>query len=108
VGERLAANEVPSLSRASRGGSWPVQLPVEVFSEWRGKPFYLCVRYRTGKGRPQGHFVVRKTRLTMTRFGRFELAYFRHTKRWFTVYRGLTATECFREIEGNEVFWPVT
>ncbi|MEO7190269.1 MAG: hypothetical protein ABI051_04375 [Vicinamibacterales bacterium] len=31
-----------------------------------------------------------------------------HSTRWFTVYRGLTADECFREIEGNEVFWPVT
>ena len=86
----------------------PFNYPVEVFSEWRGKAFYLCVRYRTGKGRPQGHFVVRSTRLTMTGFGRFDLAYFRHTERWFTVYRGLLATECFREIEGNEVFWPVT
>ncbi len=85
----------------------PFNYPVEVFSEWRGKAFYLCVRYRTGKGRPQGEFVVRSTRLTMTGFGRFELAYFRHTERWFTVYRGLTATECFREIEGNEIFWPV-
>ena len=26
----------------------------------------------------------------------------------FTVYRGLTAADCFREIEGNEVFWPTT
>lgn len=85
----------------------PFNYPVEVFSEWRGKAFYLCVRYRTGKGRPQGDFVVRSTRLTMTGFGRFELAYFRHTERWYTVYRGLTADECFKEIEGNEVFWPV-
>ncbi len=86
----------------------PFNYPVEVFSEWRGKAFYLCVRYRTGKGRPPGDFVVRSTRLTMTGFGRFDLASFRHTERWFTVYRGLLATECFREIEGNEIFWPVT
>jgi hypothetical protein len=86
----------------------PFNHPVKVFSEWRGKAFYLCVRYRSGKGRPPGEFVVRKTRLTMTGFGRFDLAYFRHTRRWFTVYRGLLATECFRQIEGNEIFWPVT
>lgn len=85
----------------------PFNYPVEVFSEWRGKAFYLCARYRTGKGRPPGDFIVRTTRLTMTGFGRFELAYFRHTDRWFTVHRGLTAVECFREIEGNEIFWPV-
>ena len=44
----------------------------------------------------------------LTGFGRFDLAYFRHTDRWFTVYCGLTATDCFREIEGNEIFWPTT
>jgi len=88
-------------------GPGPFNYPVGVFSEWRGKAFYLCVRYRSGKGRPQSEFVVRKTRLTMTGFGRFELAYFRHTERWFTVHRGLTAADCFREIEEHEIFWPV-
>jgi len=84
----------------------PFNYPVEVFSEWRGKAFYLCLRYRAGEGRPPGDFVLRKTRLTMTGFGRFELAYF-HTERWFTVHRGLTTAQCFREIEGYEIFWPV-
>jgi hypothetical protein len=76
------------------------------FSEWRGKAFYLNVRYRARSRRPKDDFVVRHTRMTLTGFGRFDLAYFRHTDKWFTVCRGLTAAECFREIEGNEIFWP--
>jgi len=44
--------------------------------------------------------------MTMKGFGRFDLAYFRHTGRWFTVDRGLTAAECFQEIEKSEVFSP--
>jgi hypothetical protein len=52
--------------------------------------------------------VVRHTRMTLSGFGRFDLAYFRHTDKWFTVYRGLTAADCFREIEENEIFWPTT
>ena len=82
--------------------------PIAVFTEWRGKAFYLNVRYRTPSRRPEDDFVVRHTRMTFTGFGRFDLAYFRHTQRWFTVFRGLTAAECFREIEENEVFWPTT
>jgi hypothetical protein len=70
--------------------------------------FYLNVRYRARSRRPEDDFVVRHTRMTLTGFGRFELAYFRHTGKWFTVFRGLTAAECFREIEENEVFWPTT
>ena len=53
-------------------------------------------------------FVVRHTRMTLTGFGRFDLAYFRHTDKWSTVYRGLTVEDCFREIEENEIFWPTT
>ena len=85
----------------------PFNYPIEVFSEWRGKAFYLCARYRSRSRRPEDDFVARSTRLTMTGFGRFDLAYFRHTERWFTVYRGMPASACFKEIEANEIFWPV-
>lgn len=86
----------------------PFNYPIAVFSEWRGKAFYLNVRYRAQTRRPEDDFVVRHTRMTLTALGRFELAYFRHTGKWFTVFRGLTAAECFREIEENEIFWPTT
>ena len=69
--------------------------------------FYICAKYRARSGRPEEDFVVRSARMTLTGLGRFDLAYVRHTERWFTVYRGLTAVECFEEIEGNEVFWPM-
>ena len=86
----------------------PFNYPIAVFSEWRGKAFYLCARFRAHSRRVEDDFVVRHARMTLTGFGRFDLAYFRHTDRWFTVYRGLTAAECFEEIEGNEIFWPTT
>lgn len=79
-----------------------------MYSERRGKAFYLCVRYRAHTRKLEDDFVVRPTRMTLKGFGRFDLAYFRHTGKWFTVYRGLTAAECFQEIEGNEIFWPTT
>ena len=86
----------------------PFNYPIEVFPDWRGKAFYLCARFRARIRRPEDDFVIRHTRMTLTGFGRFDLAYFRHTDRWFTVYRGLTAADCFKEIEGNEIFWPTT
>ena len=92
--------------RAANPG--PYNYVVAVFSEWRGNAFYLCAKYRSRTRRPEDDFAVRTARMTMRGFGRFDLAYFRHTGRWFTVERGLTAAECFREIEKNEVFWPTT
>jgi hypothetical protein len=85
----------------------PFNYPVEVFSEWRGTAFYICATYRSRSRRPEDDFIVRSARMTLKGFGRFDLAYFRHTERWFTVFRGLTAVECFEHIEGNEVFWPM-
>ena len=86
----------------------PFNYPIEVFAEWRGKAVCLNVRYRARSRKVEDDFVVRHTRMTLTGFGRFDLAYFRHTDKWFTVYRGLTAADCFREIEENEIFWPTT
>src|SRR5947208_10396670 len=63
----------------------PFNYPIAVFSEWRGKAFYLNVRYRALSRRPEDDFVVRHTRMTLKGFGRFDLAYFRHTDKWFTV-----------------------
>lgn len=107
MGEDVAHGEVLASPRIARAGSRSVH-PIAVFSEWRGKAFYLNVQYRARSRKPEDDFVVRHTRMTLTGFGRFDLAYFRHTDRWFTVYRGLTAAECFREIEENEIFWPTT
>jgi hypothetical protein len=86
----------------------PFNYPIAVFSEWRGKAFYLNVRYRTRNRTPEDDFVVRHARMTWTGFGRFDLAYLRHTDKWFTVYRGLTVADCLCEIEENEIFWPTT
>lgn len=86
----------------------PFNYPVEVFSEWRGKAFYLCARYRARSRHPDDDFVARSSRLTMSGFWRFDLAFFRHTGKWFTVSRGLTAAAALQEIEANEVFWPTT
>jgi hypothetical protein len=85
----------------------PFNYPVEVFSEWRGKSFYICARYRARSRRPEDDFIVRTARMTLIGFGRFDLAYFRHTGRWFTMARRRTAAACFAEVEENGVFWPM-
>jgi hypothetical protein len=109
--DRWAAAWLDTFTRALKmraADPGPFNYPVAVFAEWRGKSFYLCVRYRAKSRNPEDDFIVRQTRMTLTGFGRFDLAYFRHTNRWFTVARGLTAAECFKEIHENEIYWPMT
>lgn len=104
--ERWIAGQFSRLLEDRSRDPGPFNYPVEVFHEWRGKAFYVCVRCRARSRRPEDDFVVRHTRMTLTGFDRFDLAYFRHTDRWFTIYRGLTVTECLQEIESNAIFWP--
>ena len=49
----------------------PFNYLIAVFSEWRGNAFYLNVRYRARSRGPEDDFVVR---MTLTGFGRFDLA----------------------------------
>jgi len=39
--------------------------PVEVFSEWLGKPFYICAEYRARSRCPEDDFFVRSARMTL-------------------------------------------
>jgi cyclopropane fatty-acyl-phospholipid synthase-like methyltransferase len=38
--------------------------------------------------------------------GQFNLAYMRHTSKWWEVYRGLTADECLKRIGDEAIFQP--
>lgn len=102
----LARKFAPLLAHETGVRRHEFNYAVAVFSEWRGRSFYLCVRYRTP--RPAEEFVVRSTRLEYAGRDRFHLAYFRHTNRWQPVYYGLTVEQCFDTIEQEEVFWPLT
>jgi hypothetical protein len=104
----VAQDGVLAAARIARTGSCSFQLSDRRVFRMAWEAFYLNVRYRARSRRPEDDFIVRHTRMTLKGFGRFDLAYFRHTDKWFTVFRGLTATECFREIEENELFWPTT
>ena len=70
----------------------PFNYPIAVFSEWRGKSFYLNARFRARSRRVEDDFVVRHARMTLTGFGRFDLAYFRHTGREDSMSPALATT----------------
>ncbi len=108
-GEELLARKFrPLLGQESRAREQGFNYAVALFTEWRGRSFYLCAKYRPPRGRPKDEFVVRTTRLEYAGGGRFNLAYFRHTNRWQPVYFGLTLKECFAAVEDEEIFWPLT
>ena len=82
---------------------------VEIYTEWRGRFFYICSKYCNPRPHAaEGYFQVRNTRMEHIGGGRFALSYMRHTGRWCEVYHGLTMSECLETVESEELFWPVS
>lgn len=81
--------------------------PVDLFTRWQGRFFYIMVRYACpGPGAPAPSFEVGHARLEYAGADRFHLAYYRHTEQWGKVAEGLTLEECLQAVREYPVFRP--
>lgn len=81
---------------------------VDVYTKWRGRYFYFIAKYHNPREKATAeYFEVPATRMEYVGGQRFNLAYMRHTDKWFEVFQGLTLAECLETIEREELFWPV-
>jgi hypothetical protein len=79
---------------------------VKIDSKWRGSYFYLICHYKSAP-RPtniQDGFEVGYARLTAKGRDKYDLAYFRHTGKWFTFLPDLSAEECLEQIKTQPIF----
>jgi hypothetical protein len=75
---------------------------VDVYTKWHGPSLILLVKRRGGVlgNKRIEEFVTKSGRLTLTGVEAFDIAYFRHTGRWWTILQGCTleaALRCFRK-----------
>jgi hypothetical protein len=80
---------------------------VNIHSKWRGPFFYFCSTYCSpGPNALSPSFESKFARLQYAGKGRFHLAYFRHTDRWWEIAQFLSLQECLSWIESGHVFVP--
>ncbi len=80
---------------------------VDLYAQWRGPFFYFCSRYGSpGPRALSPFFESRFARLQYAGDGWFNLAYFRHTGRWWGIAQLLSLEECLAEIEARGLFTP--
>ena len=79
---------------------------VDVFSKWRGNYFYIMLKYKTGEGGFKDYFDLGLARLEYCGKDCFNLAYFRHTGKWFSLpmYERITFEEAKKAILAYPVF----
>ena len=80
---------------------------VDLYAHWRGPFFYFCSRYCSpGPRALSPFFESRFARLQYAGDDRFNLAYFRHTGRWWEIAQRLSLEECLADVEAGGLFTP--
>jgi hypothetical protein len=79
--------------------------PIKIWTKWHKSFFYFTSTWASpGPNRIAPTFELPFARLEYTADGCFNLAYFRHTEKWFEIHRGLTMADCLELIADGEPF----
>jgi hypothetical protein len=79
----------------------------DIFTKWRGRYFYFMARYASpGSNCISPSFEVGFARLEFIGDDRFDLAYFRHTGKWWTILSELTVDEVLKIVKDGGHFTP--
>ena len=79
----------------------------DVFTKWRGRYFYFTAKYASPAPDCISPFIeVGFARLELIGDNRFDLAYFRHTGKWWPVFSGLTVDEALDLVISEGLFNP--
>jgi len=80
---------------------------VNLYTKWRGNYFYFCATYACpGPRALSPSFEACFTRVQYIGNHRFNLAYMRHTGKWWETQRYMTLAECFKTIRDNCPYHP--
>ncbi len=79
----------------------------DIHSKWYKNYFYFCASYNC----PSPHaispsFETKFARMEYIADNLFNLAYMRHTEKWFEVAQDISMDECLKMIEENPIFIP--
>jgi len=79
----------------------------DIFTKWRGRYFYFMAKYASpAPNRISPFFEIGFARLEFIGDNRFDLAYFRHTGKWWPVFSGLTVDEALNLVRSEDIFNP--
>ncbi|MFO0794251.1 MAG: hypothetical protein U0586_09300 [Candidatus Brocadiaceae bacterium] len=80
---------------------------VDIYSKWHQSYFYFCAKYASpAPNAISPFFEVKFARLEYIGNERFNLAYMRHTEKWWEIYTGLSLVECLNAIRDEPHFLP--
>ncbi len=80
---------------------------VDIFGKWYGNYFYFCSTYNCPSPRAiSPSFETKFARLEYVGKDSFNIAYMRHTGKWWEIFQGLTLGQCLEEMKTNVILHP--
>jgi len=82
--------------------------PVDIGGKWHGRNYRFFQRYRSnGIHTEEGEFESPFVRLEYLGRGRFDISYFRHTGKWWRLYRSVSLSEALHLVEEDGLLPPL-
>ena len=79
----------------------------DIFTKWHGRYFYFMAKYACpGPSCISPFFEIGFARLEFVGDNRFDLAYFRHTGKWWPIFSAMTVDEALDLVRSGELFQP--
>lgn len=109
--KKIVSEKFEPLLEKIRQGLPPVPEPqkfnhcVDVFSKWWRSYFYIMQKYKCP---PEGYisdgFETGVARMEFRGDDTFDLAYFRHTGKWWVIAEGISLEECLDWVKTDPIF----
>jgi hypothetical protein len=79
---------------------------VDIYSKWHRNYFYFCAKYACpGPNAIAPYFEDKFARLEYVGNNQFNLAYMRHTEKWWELYTELSLVECLKAVRDEPHFF---
>ncbi len=80
---------------------------VDIYGKWYRGNFYFCSKYHCpGPYSVSEYFEAKFVRLQYVGNGKFNVAYMRHTEKWFEIFQDLTLDQCLEAIRDIPTLHP--
>jgi hypothetical protein len=80
----------------------------DIYTKWHGNSLVVIAKRRGGRmaGRDAEDFETKSGRLTHVGSDLFDVSYFRHTSRWWTIHYGCTLKTALKYLQKPSPLWP--
>ncbi len=107
VDEIIERHMKPTMLKGARPRPSPGDIE-DVYTKWHGHSLILLVKRRGGvlRNKRVEDFETKSGRLTLTGVDAFDVSYFRHTGRWWTIQQGCTLKAALEYFRKPGPLWP--